>query len=78
MSRFTAAQNYLYRLYESCVDRSLDLTQIRLHLASRGIPRTPAQVVRDLDHVFAFAGYVSSHKPKRSLSVQEFDANIGR
>lgn len=57
----TPAQNYLSRLYEHCVDLGLDLDAIRLYLLSRGIPRTPAQIAHDLDHVFCFTAYASSH-----------------
>jgi hypothetical protein len=71
-----AATHYIARLYESCVDRGLDLEATRLYLASRGIARTPGQVVYDLDHVFEFSGYSASHPAPAVQSLEEFDETV--
>jgi hypothetical protein len=72
-----ATFRYIGAIYESCIDRGLDLAAIRHHLASHGIARTPAQVAHDLDNVFSFAGYSASHQPAPAESVQEWDAKVG-
>jgi hypothetical protein len=55
------AARYIGSLYESCVDRGLDVAQIRDHLAAQGIRRLASQVVHELDNVYAFHGYSASH-----------------
>ncbi len=72
----TAAFNYLATLYERAVGRGLDVTAIRLFLAEQGIRRTPAQVVHDLDDVFAFHGYAASHQPLPTKSLAQSDSEI--
>lgn len=62
----------------TCVDRSLNLAQIRAYLLSCGIARTPAQVAHDLDHVYTFTGYASTHPAPVTQSVQAFDKAIDR
>jgi hypothetical protein len=72
-----AAQRYLARLYENFVDANLDVEAIRLRLAARGIPRTPAMVRDDLDNVFAFHGYAASHPAPAVLTLAQIDRQIG-
>lgn len=72
-----AASKYLARLYEAAVDRGLHVEDIRLHLASRGIARSPAMIRHDLDHVFAFAGYADSHPAPVALSLAQIDQSFG-
>lgn len=71
-----AASKYLARLYELAVDRGLDTEAIRLHLLSRGVARSPAQVAYDLNHVFCFTGYAASHPPVPARTVKEWDRAI--
>lgn len=72
----TPASRYIARLYESAVDRGLDVDAIRVYLLSRGVARSPAMVAYDLDHVFAFHGYAASHSPAPARTVQEHDRAI--
>jgi hypothetical protein len=71
-----AAFRYIGTLYESCIDRGLDLTAIRHHLASHGIARAPAQVKHDLDNVFSFAGYSDSPPAPAVVSLKQIDATM--
>ena len=72
-----AASKYIARLYEQAVDRSLDVSAIRLHLASHGIAKSPAMIAHDLDNTYAFHGYSASHPAPPELSRAEFDHQIG-
>jgi hypothetical protein len=72
----TPAAKYIASLYEACVDQQLDLEAIRLHLASNGIRRSPAQVADDLTHTYGFHGYADSHPPAPAMTVQQWDALI--
>lgn len=72
----TPAERYIASQYEVCVDRSLDVEAIRLHLAASGIPRSPAQIVHDLETVFCFIGYAASHPAPAVRSLKEIDATI--
>ncbi len=78
MQALTAAEMYVGGLYEHCVDHDFDVTAIRLHLASRGVLRTPAQVVDDLDHVFAFSNYAATHPAPKAVPVSVSDKAIDR
>lgn len=71
-----AASRYIASLYESAIDRGLDTEAIRLYLAARGVLRSPAMVVHDLDHVYSFHHYAATHAPTQALSVQAFDKAI--
>jgi hypothetical protein len=73
-----AASRYLARLYESAVDSGLDLGAIRLYLASRGIARSPGQLLYDLDHNYAFHGYAASHPAPTALSLAQIDRQFER
>lgn len=73
-----AASRYIAGLYESAVDRGLHLEAIRLELASRGIPRSAAQVRHDLDSVYCFHGYSDTHPPAEVIPASQWDAQIGR
>ncbi len=73
-----ARQKYLARLYENFVDASLDVEAVRLYLATRGIPRTPAMVRDDLDNVFSFHGYAASHQPAPVITFAEIDRQLGK
>jgi hypothetical protein len=68
-----AAFGYVAGLYESCIDRSLDVDAIRLHLAARGIVRSPAQVVNDLDNVYCFHEYAASHPAPAEQTLAQID-----
>jgi hypothetical protein len=39
-----AAFRYIGTIYETCIDRGMDVEAIRLYLLSRGVALTPAQV----------------------------------
>jgi hypothetical protein len=69
----TPAENYIASLYESAVDAQLDVEAIRLHLATCGIRRTPAQLVDDLTHTYGFHGYADSHPAPPAMTVQQWD-----
>ena len=71
-----ASFNYIASIYEAAVDNGLDVHAIRLLLAERGIRRTPAQVVHDLDTVFEFTAYADSHPAPARQTVKQFDASI--
>lgn len=68
------AHTYIASLYESYVDKGLDLAQIRTELAKSGIKRTLGQVVHDLDSRYSFTGYAASHPAPRRLTFAEIDA----
>lgn len=72
----TASFNYIAAQYEGAVDMGLDVQAIRLRLAEHGIRRTPAQVLHDLDYVYAFTGYADSHQPLPALTMAESDTII--
>lgn len=57
----TPAQNYIASRYEQAVGLRLNLDEVRAYLLAHGIPRTPAQVVHELDTVYEFYGYAASH-----------------
>lgn len=56
-----AAQRHIARLYESTINRGLNVEDIRYQLAAMGIARSPAMVRHGLDNMFCFAGYAASH-----------------
>lgn len=74
----TPADRYIASLYESAIGLRLNLDEVRAYLMAHGIPRTPAQVVHELDEVYAFAGYASSHKPPAQVSTAQLDKMIDR
>lgn len=43
------------------IDRYLDLTAFRLHLAACSIRRSQGQIVHDLNHAYSLTGYAASH-----------------
>lgn len=71
-----SAFKYIGRLYESYVDRDLHLGQIGVELGKRGIRRTPCQIVHDLDNVFCFADYSTSHPAPEALTLAQIDAEL--
>lgn len=71
-----AGRDYLATQYEQAVDRGLDVDTMRVHLASIGIPRTPAQLRHDLDVTYAFAGYWASHPAPPPPDVLALDKAI--
>lgn len=72
-----AASRYLAGLYEQAIDRGLNVEALRLHLASRGIARSPAMIRHELDHVFEFAGYADSHPAPAAMSLTQIDRTFG-
>jgi hypothetical protein len=74
----TTAQKYIASRYEQAVGLRLDLDEVRAYLLAHGIPRTPAQVVHELDEVYAFAGYASSHAAPAQVSTAVLDRAIDR
>jgi hypothetical protein len=76
--QLTAAEQYVASKYEEGVDAGLDLDALRLYLLSHGIKRTPAQVVHELDEVYGFHQYASSHKAPPRPDVVELDRIIDR
>lgn len=73
-----AVDKFLAAKYETAVSQQLDVDAIRLFLLSEGIPRTPGQVVFDLDERFGFYGYAASHPAAPKLTYAEIDAELGR
>ncbi|GEM_PF-4645853 len=73
-----AASRYIASVYESCIDRDLNLAQIGQELAQRGIRRTPYQVRHDLDTVYCFAGYAAQHPAQPVPTQKQIDAEIER
>lgn len=73
-----AAFKYVGRIYESCIDRNLNLAEIAAELAQRGIPRTPYQLRHDLDTVYSFAGYAAQHPAPPQPTQKQIDAEIER
>lgn len=74
----TPAQIYVATHYEAAVDLGLDLDALRLHLLSRGIKRTPAQVLHELDEVYGFHGYASRNPAPPKPDLAKLDALIDR
>ena len=74
----TPAQNYIASRYEEAIGQQLDLNAVRAYLLAHGIPRTPAQVVFDLDETYGFYGYADSHKPPAQVSTAVLDKIIDR
>jgi hypothetical protein len=73
----TPAARYIGSVYESCVDRRLNLAQIKDYLATHGIRRLASQVVHELDNVYCFAGYSASHPAPAVLTLKQIDALSG-
>lgn len=73
-----AGHAYLATQFEQAVDAGLDVHAMRLHLASRGIVRSPAQLQHDLDHTYAFAGYWASHPAPPPPDVAAYDLALDR
>jgi hypothetical protein len=74
----TTAQKYIASRYEEAVGLRLNLDEVRAYLLAHGIPRTPAQVVFDLDETYAFAGYTASHPAPAPVSTAVLDKIIDR
>jgi hypothetical protein len=74
----TPAQNYIASRYEEAIGQQLDLNAVRAYLLAHGIKRTPAQVVHDLDDVYGFYGYASSHPAPAHVSTAVLDKIIDR
>ncbi|MGK5077374.1 hypothetical protein [Janthinobacterium sp. HLX7-2] len=73
----TPAARYIAGIYESAVDRQLNVEAIRLHLAECGIRRSPAQVAHDLTHTYGFHGYADSYPAPPVKTMAELDAELG-
>jgi hypothetical protein len=73
-----AGFNFLGGLYESAVDRGLNVVEVQDYLRSRGIHKALAAIKHDLEHTFAFAGYVQAHPAPRILTYAEIDAQLGK
>lgn len=69
-----SAHTYIAGLYESYVDKGLNVAQIRTELAKAGIRRTPGQVAYDLEDRYGFAQYADTHPAPRQLTYAELDA----
>jgi hypothetical protein len=69
-----AGHAYLARLYESFVDRGLNVADIRKELFANGIRRSLRDVEFDLEHRYSFAGYAASHPAPPVLTYAELDA----
>jgi hypothetical protein len=76
--KMTPAEKYIASHYEAAVDQQLDMEALRLYLLSHGVKRTPAQVVHELEVVFGFWGYASSHPAAPKADVAKLDALIDR
>lgn len=74
----TSAQKYIASRYEEAVGLRLNLDEVRAYLLAHGIPRTPAQVVHELDTVYEFYGYAASHQPPAPVSTAVLDKIIDR
>lgn len=74
----TTAERYIASRYEEAVGLRLDLDEVRAYLMAHGIPRTPAQVVHDLDTVYEFYGYAASHAAPVHVSTAVLDKIIDR
>jgi len=74
----TTAQNYIASRYEQAVGLRLNLDEVRAYLMAHGIPRTPAQVVYDLDETYQFYGYAASHAAPAPVSTAVLDKIIDR
>lgn len=74
----TPAQNYIASRYEEAIGQQLDLDAVRAYLLAHGIPRTPAQVVYDLDETYQFYGYAASHAAPAPVSTAVLDKIIDR
>lgn len=73
----TPAARYIASKYEKAVDLGLDLEAMRRYLLERGIKRTPAAVVYDLDERYGFHGYAASH-PAPVVNVEAYDRTTAR
>lgn len=74
----TTAQKYIASRYEEAVGLRLNLDEVRAYLLAHGIPRTPAQVVHDLDETYQFYGYAASHPAPAPVSTAVLDKIIDR
>lgn len=76
--KLTPAQRYVGMLYERAVDLGLDVDAVRRYLLEHGVVRTPGQVAYELEHIFCFYGYATSHQPRPEATVAELDKAIER
>lgn len=76
--KLTPAQSYLASLYEHCVDNQKDVDAIRLYLLERGVKKSPGMVADELENVFGFLGYASSHAAPAKPDIAMLDALIDR
>jgi len=74
----TPAARYIASKYEKAVDLGLDLEAMRRYLLDRGIKRTPAAVVFDLDERYGFHGYAASHPAPPVMTLAAIDKSISR
>lgn len=74
----TPKSRYLNRVYESCIDRGLDVECIRLELLRNGIPKTPGQVVHELDNVYSYYGYAQRHAAPAKEAQTVIDREVER
>lgn len=74
----TPAARYIAAQYETGVDAQLDLDAMRRFLLTRGLKRSPAQVVHELDNVFCFTGYAASHPAPALIDLDDIDRAIDR
>lgn len=72
----TTAQKYIASRYEEAVDLQLDLEAMRRYLLDRGIKRTPAALVFDLDEVYGFHDYAASHPAPPAMTLAAIDKSL--
>lgn len=71
------AFKYLGGLYETAVDRGLNLVEVQAYLSSKGVHRAMIQIKHELNNVFQFPGYVEAHPAPPMQSAAEFDRQLG-
>jgi hypothetical protein len=74
----TPAQKYIASLYEHCVDKDMDVDEVRRYLLTQGVLRTPGMVAYELEHTYGFHQYAAAHQPKPVMSVRDFDRAVER
>lgn len=70
-----AAHRYIAGLYETFIDKGLDLEDIRRALLTHGIKRNLYQIEFDLSERYGFYNYAASHQPAPRLTLAQLQAN---